>query len=293
MKISILNKNYYPKQRVCTEKGMCGTCPTWKKGYCYGFFSRIITDEDLKKIINKVGEIVKKKGYITKDELKEIAKNYELKLTDRLLNHYCELGLIEHSIMKRLPGIPGTVSIWKEDTPKILYVIQNLKKKGYKIKLKEIKYWLDLLDLNEKNIEEIKKIQEEDSEFNRNIMFSLGINLDNKKYLLNNIPLNMFDYKKIITKLDILNRVLIERAYIELDYEKTISIAEKSRPLITWTKINKYEKEIIVEDRVDVILNNPEIDIDLDIPEIRVSYKEPVNKEVVFKKDGFIKVTDN
>jgi len=272
---------------------MCGICPTWKKGDCHGFFSRIITDEDLKVIISKWGEIVKKRGYIKKDELREIAKNYEIKLTDRLLNHYCELGLIEHSIMKRLRGIPGTVSLWKEDTPKILYVIKNLKEKGHKLKLKEIKYWLDLLNLNEKNIEEIKKIQEEDSEFNRDIMFSLGINLDDKEYLLNNIPLKLFDYKKLITRLDILNRVLIERAYIELDYEKIIIIAKKSRPLITWTEINKYEKAPIVGDRVDDILNKPKIDINLYIPEIKVIYKEPVNKEVVFKKDGLIKVIDN
>ena len=293
MKISIKNKNYYPKQRVCTEKGICGTCPVWKKGDCYGYFSRIITDDDLKIIIPKLGEIVKKESYITKDELREIAKDYEIKLTDRLLNHYYKLGLIEHSIMKRLKGIPGTVSFWKEDTPKILYVIQNLKEKGYKIKLKEIKYWLDLLNLNEKNIQEIKKIQEEDSEFNRNIMFSFGISLEDKEYLLNNIPLKQFDYKKLITRLDILKRVLIERAYIELDYEKIISIAKKSRPLITWTKINKYEKEIIVEDRVDDILNNPKIEINLDILEIRVNYDKPVNKEVIFKKDGLIKVIDN
>ena len=285
MKISILNKNYYPKQRVCTEKGMCGTCPTWKKGYCYGFFSIIITDEDLKKIINKVGEIVKKKGYITKDELKEIAKNYELKLTDRLLNHYCELGLIEHSIMKRLPGIPGTVSFWKEDTPKILYVIQNLKNKGYKIKLKEMKYWLDLLNLNEKSIEEIKEIQEEDSEFNRNIMFSLGIELYDKDYLLNRIPLKLFDYEKLITRLDIFKRVASLRAYIELDQEEITKIYDDSG---TVTKV-QYGISF-TKSPIDDILDNPKININLDIPEIKVIYEKPVSKEVVFKKDGLIKV---
>ena len=288
MKISIVNRNYYPRKRVCTEKSICGRCLIWKRGDCYGYFSRIITDEDLKIIISKVGEIVKEKGYITKDELREIAKNYEIKLTDRLLNHYCGLGLIEHSIMKRVSGIPGTVSLWKEDTPKILYVIQNLKSEGYKLKLKEMKYWLDLLNLDEKNIEEIKKIQEEDLEFNRNIMFSLGIDLEDKNYLLNNIPLKLFDYEKLITRLDIFNRVLIERAYIELDQEEITKIYVDSGI------VTKVQYGIpFTKSKIDDILENPAIKINLDIPEIKVIYEEPISKEIVFKKDGLIKVIDN
>lgn len=275
MKISILNKNYYPKQRVCTENGICGFCTIWKKGDCYGNFSRIITDDDLKKIIDKLGEIVKKKGYITKDELREIAKNYEIKLTDRLLNHYCKLGLIEHSIMKRLAGFPGTVSFWKEDTPKILYVIRSLKECGYKIKLNEMKYWLNLLKLSEGSIKEIRRIQEEDENFNENIEFKIGITPTQKKYLLKNYPLKLYDYKKLITRFDILKRVIKERAYSELDFTDL--------KIETSKDINELEES----------LDNPEIEINLEIPEIKVIYKEPISKEVILKKDGLIKVIDN
>lgn len=122
---------------------------------------------------------------------------------------------------------------------------------------------------------------------------AFGYNTRPKKDLLFNFPLNLLNYEKIITWLDILNRVLIERAYIELDYKEIISIATKSKSLITWMKINKSEKEIIIKNPIDVILNNLEIDINLDIPEIKVIYKEPINKEVVFKKDGLIEVINN
>jgi len=288
MSKSIFNKNYYLKDKACTENSICGICLKWKNGICNGYFSRIITHEDLKKILSKLREIVKEKGYITKDELREIAKNYGIKLTDRLLNHYCELGLIEHSIKKKLPGVPGTVSFWKEVTPKILYVIQDLKSEGYKIKLKKIKYWLDLFNLSENDVEKIRKMQREDMEYNRDILFSIGITPEQKKDLLNNYPLKLFDYKKLITQLDIFKKVVSFKAYVELNQKEITKIYVDSG---TVTKV-QYGISF-TKSPIDDILDNPKIDINLDIPEIRVSYSDPVNKEVVFKKDGLIKVIDN
>jgi len=279
-------------------------------------------------IYKEVNLTMKKKGYIRKKELIEYTKNnYGIKVTNRMLNYYCKIGLLEPGIMERFDGVTGSVSYWKEETPQLLYVIKTLKSEGFKVKLKEMKYWLDLLNLNEKDVEEIRKMQEEDSEFNRDIMFSLGIKLKKAKYwvdlfnlsendveeikkmqredmeynrdvlfsigitpeqkkdLLNNVPLKLLDYEKLITRLDIFKRVAILRAYIELDQKEITKIYVDSG---TVTKV-QYGIPF-TKSPIDDILYNPEIDINLGIPEIRVNYSDPVSKEVVFKKDGLIKV---
>lgn len=228
-------------------------------------------------IYKEVNSIMKKKGYIRKKELIEYTKNnYGIKVTNRMLSYYCKIGLLEPGIMERFAGVTGSVSYWKEDTPKILYVIKSLKECGYKIKLNKMKYWLNLLKLSEGSIKEIRRIQEEDENFNENILeIKIGITPAQKKYLLKNYPLKLFDYKKLITRLDILKRVIKERAYSELDF--TYLKRETSKD------INELEES----------LDNPEIEINLEIPEIKVIYKEPVNKEVILKKDGLIELIDN
>jgi len=274
MKISILNKNYYPKRRVCTKNGICGTCLEWKKGDCYGYFSRIITDEDLKIIIPKWREIVKKEGYVTKDELKEFAKNYEIKLTDRLLNHYSNLGLIEKSIMKRLTGIKGTVSFWREDTPKLLYVIQNLKKLGYRLKLKEIKYYLDLLKIDEKAISEIKKIINE-KEYLEKYLYSRGISSKQRKKLKKLYP--VFFCEVLLSRYDVFEDLVSFRSKIEI-YKETEKIFNEAK-----TKESRLELE--------AILDNPAIETNIDEVDdtkevyILVKYDDPFNIDILFKEN--------
>ncbi len=327
--MNLLRNIKYQKPHSCTKKGSCGTCTNWKNRTCYGNFVKYICDNngkilctkklpkqyydrekkiyflkgkvgktsiyDIKNIDNsleiykEVNLTMKKKGYIRKKELIEYTKNnYGIKVTNRMLNWYCKIGLLEPGIMERFAGVTGSVSYWKEDTPKLLYVIKKLKSEGFKVKIKEMKYWLDLLNLNEKDIEEIKKIQEEDSEFNRNIMFSLGIKLKDKTDLLNNYPLKLFDYKKLITRLDIFKRVVILRAYAELDQKKITEIYINSGIVTT-----VQDGMSLTKSKIDDILDNPKIVINLEIPEIRVNYGGPVNKEVVFKKDGLSEVINN
>lgn len=217
---------------------------------------------------------MKKKGFITKKELIKICKDkFGIEITRGILDFYSRIyKLIESGQIERIKGITGSVSFWPEDTPKLLYTIRTLKECGYKIKLEEMKYWLNLLKLSEGSIKEIRKIQEEDEDFNENIELKIGITPAQKKYLLKNYPLKLFDYKKLITRLDILKRVIKERSYSELDFTDL--------KIETSKNINKLEKS----------LDNPEIEINLDIPEIKVIYKEPISKEIIFKKDSLIEV---
>ena len=269
MKISILNRSYYPKEKVCTEKGICGICPKWKNGECRGYFSRIITEEDLKIIKNKLGEIVKKAGYITKDELRDFAKKHKLKLTDRLLYHYCDLGLIEKSIMRRLLGKHGgTISLWREETPKLLYVIQNLKKLGYRIKLREIKYWLNLLKLDKKAFLEIKKIKEE-KEYLEKYLYSRGISSKQRKKLKKLYP--VFFCEVLLSRYDVFEDLVSFRSEIEI-YEETEKILNEAK-----TKVSRLELE--------AILDNPDIDTDIKESFILVKYGNPFNIDVLFKEN--------
>ena len=275
MEISIINKNYYPKRIVCTENGKCGTCIIWRKGYCYGFFSRIITEEDFENIKNKLGEIVKKKGYIIKDELRDFAKKHKLKLTDRLLYHYCDLGLIEKSIMRRLLGKHGgTISLWREDTPKLLYVIQNLKKLGYRLKLEEIKYYLDLLKLDEKAISEIKKIIKE-KEYLEKYLYSRGISSKQRKKLKKLYP--VFFCEVLLSRYDVFEDLVSFRSEIEI-YEETEKILNEAK-----TKMSRLELE--------AILDNPAIETNIDEVDdtkevyILVKYDDPFNIDILFKEN--------
>lgn len=275
MKISILNKNYYPKRRVCTKNGICGTCVIWRKGYCYGFFSRIITEEDLKIIKNKLGEIVKKAGYITKDELRDFAKKHKLKLTDRLLYHYCDLGLIEKSIMRRLLGKHGgTISLWREETPKLLYMIQNLKKLGYRIKLREIKYWLNLLKLDKKAFLEIKKIINE-KEYLEKYLYSRGTSSKQRKKLKKLYPVLFCEV--LLSRYDVFEDLVSFRSKIEI-YEETEKILNEAK-----TKVSRLELEAIL-DNPAIETNIDEVD-DIKEAYILVKYDAPFNIDILFKKN--------
>lgn len=297
--MSILDKNYYPKQKACTEKSLCGICNLWKYGYCKGFFSKIITEKDLQIILPKWRELVEKKGFITKDKLIKIAKINGIKATDRLLNWYKNLKLIEPSNKRRLPGIPGTVSFYRDDTLKLLYIIQNLKETGYRLTLKKIKYYLDLLKLDEKSTGEIEKIKREDTEYRKDILFSLGITPKQKDYLLDNIPLKLLNYKKLITRLDIFKRVVGLRAFAEIDQDEITKIITSG--INSGIEINRQNMldEIIKKGKlksiefkhsrsIDDILDNPVIKINLKNKTVPISakYADPVNYLVCFSNKG-------
>lgn len=214
--------------------------------------------------------------YIDKTQLTKDAEMYfGIKdISSSKLFYYSKMGLIEFIEKIGNPAGKGSISLYAKNTPGILYFINQLQGQGFQ--LIEIKEYLDLIKLND--ITQIQNILEEDTGFNEEMPFLLGIDKKIKEYLIENVPINLFDYKKILTRLDYLERAVKLRAYAELDYKELTEIIVKNTKIIK--KGSKFES--IFND----ILDNPGIEINLDIPEIKVIYKEPVSKTVIFKQNS-------
>lgn len=149
-----------------------------------------------------------------------------------------------------------------------------------KIKLNKLDSFFDLLEL--KNINEIKQIIEENIRFEKSIFARLGITPEQKKNLLENYPIDLYDYKKLITRYDVFERVIADHAFSKLDFNEIAELANKSEIKRSWIQYNDGTKELIVSSHIDDVLDNPEIEINLDKPEITVTYKAPLNKTVIF-----------
>lgn len=305
--MNLISLSYQRKSKCCvTQKRnkydywSCTSCFEYKNGKCKGYFKGYIKKKDQKEF-NKIYfkrtlEIMKEKGYIEKKELKKIAEEqYKIKITDDLLDHYCKLGLlkggkqqIDGKKQRYIEGIKGSVSFWEENDLKILYVIRALKESGFKIKLEGFKYWLELLNLSENAVNEIKKIYEEYKKHLKEIFQNYGITPKKRTDLLRSYDMRVLNYEVLITRFDILKRIFLERACTELDWKEITEIYLKhlnTKDVDTdWTD----DLEIVMDttnNPVDNALSYPDFNMDLDIPEIKVIYKDPINKIVVFKKD--------
>jgi hypothetical protein len=157
-----------------------------------------------------------------------------------------------------------------------------------KIKLDKLDSFFDLLEL--KNINEIKQIIEENIRFEKSIFSRLGITPEQKKNLLENYPIDLYDYNKLITRYDVFERVILDSAYSKLDFNEIAELANKSKIKRTWIQYNDGTKEPIVSSQIDDILDNPEIEINIDRPEIIVTYESPLNRKVIFTP-GNVEVT--
>lgn len=301
------------KQNSCTEKSICGYCKKWQYNKCYGNFERFIKNNegnvlvgyDIRYLQNKfeiyigVCRKMEKLGYITRDQLLETLSNkFKPDLTkgtlERRIKYYVSLGLLEPPIKEAIPGVSGSVSWYKDDSAKLFKVIEDLKNSYYAIKPEKIKYWIDLLKLDEEAVKEIKKIIKEYIEFKRDIGLKFGISMKTREFLMKKVPLRLWDYKNLLTKFDILKRVFSERATEELDIEYLMSLWFDKRwgypenPNAEWTSdIGELldEPESSTTSPVDIALCNPEMEIDLDIPEIKVSFREPISRTVIFREN--------
>lgn len=148
----IKNKQNYCKIKY---KGICFTCKDYRNGSCPGFYSTIILHNDTiniplynEFIDNYYKDIImeiKKKGYITKQEIFQILKEkYKLNFSKRNLQFYISEGLLEPGIVERFPGISGSVSFYREKIPLFIFGIKELLKK-YKLTLKEIRKYKNLV----------------------------------------------------------------------------------------------------------------------------------------------------
>ncbi len=216
---------------------------------------------------------------LTKIEVLEDAKKYFglARITNIALQNYIKKGLIKRIDHFHKKGIKGSVAIYPKNTPGMLYLIRILQDQG--MKLKEIGGYLSLFKLDYEAIRDIKEIIEEDKKYREEILFKEGITPEIKTYLLKEVPLKLLNIRKLtITRLEKFNRIIELRAYSELDYKGIAEIIIKnSKDLESFNK---------TQDR----LQNPTIDIDIEDSQIRVSYKEPFNRLVLFSKNNKVEI---
>jgi len=214
----------------------------------------IAEDDDSLEIRERVFNDMSQEGYIKKEEvLKNLKSNYNIELTERTLKYYATEGLIERSSMARLPGVTGSVSFYKNNTPEIIFLIKFLQD-FYRLKLEEIKTNFSLLKIE--NIEELKKL--------RRLQNSLG-NIEKKEKSVKYGKVNLEIYyieNPDVSKLYSLQAVAWARALLELGLLK---------------------KKIIHSGKGMEIIKKSSKDY-----EVNVKFGEPINKIVVFRKKGEI-----
>ena len=184
---SLLRNNlYYNKPKGC--RGFCGTCPDYRNP-CPGYLKTIYdnggniiyqfplyTDyeyydnEYLKEkklgyryntedILEDFFKTMEEKEYIKKNEVFEILKSkYNLNISERNLRFYVLKEIISPPIVERVPGLSGSVSLYKKSTPEIIFLVKWLLKGKGKHSLKEIAYSFKLLEFEDED--EIKRLAE-------------------------------------------------------------------------------------------------------------------------------------
>ena len=102
---------------------------------------------------------IKEVGLITKQEVLDQLKRYGIKIKSRTLAYYIAEKLIKPPIRKGMPGITGSVSFFKEQTPLIITNIKSLIEK-FELTLKEISKYKDLgYKFDESKINKLNKIE--------------------------------------------------------------------------------------------------------------------------------------
>lgn len=102
---------------------------------------------------------IKELGLITKQEVLDQLKRYGIKIKSRTLAYYIAEKLIEPPIRKGMPGITGSVSFFREQTPLKITNIKSLIEK-FELTLKEISKYKDLgFNFDELKINKLNKIE--------------------------------------------------------------------------------------------------------------------------------------
>jgi DNA-binding transcriptional MerR regulator len=217
---------------------------------------------------------------ITKKGLLEDAKTYYGidNITNTILQNYIKIGLIKRVGFEHEKGIAGSVSYFPKNTPGILHLIRVLQDQG--IKLSTIKKYMDLIKLDsEESLKEIKRMIKEYEDINSEI----GTDLEIKNLLSEDSYKKILKFKRFkqsLTEYERFNKFIELRAYAEIDCNELSTIlTENLKNVKNQEDLNK------IQDNLD----NPKIEIkELDNIEkayILVSYKEPFNIDVMFKKN--------
>jgi hypothetical protein len=278
-KISL--NNNYQKQTDCS--GICGFCRNWKIGICEGMFQRFIKDnegnilcgydvrylENPLEIYIEVCKKMKELNYMTKDELTEKLNIYGLEVTGRDLKYHVSLGLLEPPIREGIPGITGSVSYWKDNTPKILYTILNIKKLGIKLTFEDIKYYIKLLKFDALAFREIKKIKEEDLHL-KMFLTLRGITPEQREQLQKKY--HSYFCEILLSRYDIFEDALKYWLYIEL-MEPYILMDHES---LEFLEI----EQIVIDPNIDTNIDEIE---NLNEAYFKLRYGDPINQTITFK----------
>lgn len=143
-------------------------------------------------------------AYLTKDEVINALKDkYDINLSRRMLKYYGSSNLIEPGIVKQVPGIRGSVSLYKEKTPELINFI-NILVKHHGFTLKKVAELSGILSF--KNEQKLEKLY---SHYNKG----------NKNAFMEKYDLEVIDFE----------RFSILRALFELgrkDSEDSLSVVE-------------------------------------------------------------------
>jgi DNA-binding transcriptional MerR regulator len=297
----LFRNNHYlkPKSCVIQKKNRvgywsCTSCYQYKNGNCEGDFKSPAerkNQEKFQKIYNQIhlGRVLALMGKITKEDLKETLKErFNIIVTNRSLQWYSEHGLISSSVQRRVDGLRGSVAIFEKDTVKLIYAIDRLKKLGVKIKLNDIKYYLNLMKFfskqetyqNEDTIkkldiltfQELKNLKMEDT-FVKGIILSDKYTKKQKNKVIKEFPVFHTEIT-FLTRWDLLEELIEALAYASLDFEEIKELRKK------------YE-----DWQIEPVLDNPAIETNIDLIDeknieqtfIFAKYDKPVSKTVYFK----------
>lgn len=288
--------------KACYNEKFCfAGCLDYKRGICPGPKLILIGNDDT--IICKVPWFneyydnyfkdlemeIKKEGYITKQEVLDITKErYGIDLTPRNLSFYVSQGLIKPGIMERIPGISGSISFFKDDTPGIIRLIYMIKEPNTTFSLKDLKRYFDVLRF--KDIEYFKILRN----------YAEGVNKIGK--IINTKIKENIDSELIVELLGVNHNVLESLKNILNDIEKGQSVPLSS--FINATKIRAYYI-LLDKGMLDDIITSLHKRIkwmsnvffssysdDIEKLSIKVVFPKPINKTVIFKKES-IEIINN
>lgn len=233
----------------------------------------------MNKIISKKEFMSDLKTYFSIDDLSRIK-----------LQNYIKIGLIKRLKHYHTKGQVGSQADYPKNSPGMIYLIKFMKDR--RMKLRDIRSYLDLLELNLEAVRDIKDIIEDDRRHRENILFKEGITPEIKDYLLKEIPLKLLDLKKLtITRFERLKQIITLRAYAELDQKEITEI------------INRNSKDLDSINKIQEILDSPGVETNIDkldltkedsIKEVYISvrYGKPFYKTVLFKENKVEVISD-
>jgi len=101
---------------------------------------------------------IHKKGYLIKDEvLNKLEDYYFIEITPRTLKYYGTIGLINSGIKENIKGIVGSVSLYPNNTPEIIFLIKLLQVET-NMSLNEIREYFKVLNLEDEYFKKFLKI---------------------------------------------------------------------------------------------------------------------------------------